>query len=162
MRASLLAIATTTLLRGARCANRCTHCPNPPVSYLTRNNTDRAPWISIRRRYTLPRLLMPYSFCLPPVECCRGTTPTQAAKSRPPTKSRAIADGGHSGGGDQRAEAWDLSESPAASVIITYTFNLVGDRPDVDLDLFPLLPHALQQPAQTRAQVSLGIFDHGG
>src|SRR5215467_1928144 len=78
------------------------------------------------------------------------------------TKSRAIADGGHSGGGDQRAEAWDLSESPAAGVIITYTFNLVGDRPDVDLDLFPLLPHALQQPAQTRAQVSLGIFDHGG
>src|ERR1035441_7952843 len=31
----------------------------------------------------LPRLLMPYSFCLPPVEYCRGTTPTQAAKSRP-------------------------------------------------------------------------------
>src|SRR4029077_9004353 len=31
----------------------------------------------------LPRLLMPNSFCLPPVEYCRGTTPTQAAKSRP-------------------------------------------------------------------------------
>jgi hypothetical protein len=42
MRASLLAIATTTLLCGARCASRRTHCPNPPVSYLTRNNTARA------------------------------------------------------------------------------------------------------------------------
>src|SRR5579871_1496215 len=24
----------------------CTHCPNPPVSYLTRSSTARAPWIS--------------------------------------------------------------------------------------------------------------------
>src|SRR5947199_331267 len=31
----------------------------------------------------LPRLLMPYSFAWPPVECCRGTRPSQAANSRP-------------------------------------------------------------------------------
>ena len=30
--------------------HRCTHCPNPPVSYLTRSSTARAPWISMRRR----------------------------------------------------------------------------------------------------------------
>src|SRR6516164_11491440 len=43
MRANLLAIATTTWLRGARWASRCTRCPNPPVWYLTRNRPERAP-----------------------------------------------------------------------------------------------------------------------
>jgi hypothetical protein len=31
----------------------------------------------------LRRLLMPNSFCLPPVEYCRDTTPSHDAKSRP-------------------------------------------------------------------------------
>ena len=35
-------------------------------------------------------LAMPYSFCLPPVEYCRGTTPTQAAKSRPRRKAASL------------------------------------------------------------------------
>jgi len=34
------------LLRGAHWASRCTHCPNPPLSYLTRKSAARAPWIS--------------------------------------------------------------------------------------------------------------------
>ena len=38
----------------------------------------------------LPRLLMPNNFCLPPVEYCRGTTPTQAAKSRPRRKAAPL------------------------------------------------------------------------
>src|SRR5439155_1101119 len=33
---------------------------------------------------------MPNSFCLPPVEYCRGTTPTQAAKSRPRRKAAPL------------------------------------------------------------------------
>jgi hypothetical protein len=35
------------------------------------------------------------------------------------TKARAVADGGHRGGGDERAEAGDLPELPAAGVVIT-------------------------------------------
>src|SRR5215471_12164580 len=50
MRASLLAIATTTLLWAARWASRCTHWPKPAVSYRMRNSTARAPWMSMRRR----------------------------------------------------------------------------------------------------------------
>src|SRR6266536_3624725 len=38
----------------------------------------------------LPRLLMPNSFCLPPGEYCRGTTPSQAAKSRPRRKAAPL------------------------------------------------------------------------
>ena len=44
---------------------------------------ERAPWISSLRRYLLPRLLMPSSRGLPPVVICRGTSPSQAARSRP-------------------------------------------------------------------------------
>ena len=36
------------------------------------------------------RLLMPSSFCLPPVECSRGTNPIQAANSRPLRKAAPL------------------------------------------------------------------------
>src|SRR6185437_541093 len=42
----------------------------------------RAPWIKSLRRYLLPRLLIPTNRGLPPVVTCRGTKPSQAAKSR--------------------------------------------------------------------------------
>src|SRR5208337_4486087 len=39
--------------------------------------------------YLLPRLLIPSSFGLPPVVNCRGTRPSQAARSRPWSKLSA-------------------------------------------------------------------------
>ena len=44
---------------------------------------ERAPWISSVRRYASPRLLIPSSVGLPPLECCRGTSPNQADTWRP-------------------------------------------------------------------------------
>jgi hypothetical protein len=44
------------------------HCPRHEPSRLTRSTAARAPWINILRRYGFPRLLMPSSFGLPPVE----------------------------------------------------------------------------------------------
>ena len=38
----------------------------------------------------LPRLLMPSSLALPPVEYCRGTKPSHAAKSRPLRKAAPL------------------------------------------------------------------------
>jgi len=35
------------------------------------------------RKYLLPSLLIPNTFCLPPVEYSPGTTPIQAARFRP-------------------------------------------------------------------------------
>ena len=75
---------------------------------------------------------------------------------------RAVADGSHRGGRDKRAKAGDLPELPASCAFITNAFNLVGDRLDLGLCLLPLLPHAIQQPAQPRAQILFGIFDHNG
>ena len=51
----------------------------------------------------------------------------------PAAKGRAVADGGHGGGGDQRAKAGDLAKTPAARIFLTDAFDLVGDRLDVDL-----------------------------
>src|SRR4051812_40675046 len=88
----------------------------------------------------LPRLLMPNSFCLPPVEYCRGTTPTQAAKSRPRRKAAplpiaatvAVETSGPKPGIWRRR--WQLAP------FITNALNLVRNGLDVDLDLLPLLP----------------------
>src|SRR3954463_1780056 len=43
--------------------------------------------MNILRRYGFPRLLMPSSLVLPPVDHCRGTSPSQAANSRPLLKA---------------------------------------------------------------------------
>ena len=48
-----------------------------------RRMTAMAPWSKSRRRYGLPRLLTPPSLVLPPVPCCVGTNPSQAAQWRP-------------------------------------------------------------------------------
>ncbi len=53
--------------------------------------TARAPWISRVRREVSPRLLMPSSVCLPPLEFCRGTNPSQAASGRPFSNGRQAA-----------------------------------------------------------------------
>src|SRR5262249_49128340 len=48
-----------------------------------RSKLALAPLIRSRRKYWLPRLDIPPRRCLPPVEFCRGTRPSQAANSRP-------------------------------------------------------------------------------
>ena len=47
----------------------------------------RAPTISSRRMSRCPIFEVRPRTCLPPVECCRGTSPSQAAKSRPRLKT---------------------------------------------------------------------------
>src|SRR5208282_1277029 len=73
--------------------------------------------------------------------------PNPSCEVAPATKRSPVADSSHGGGGDQRAEAWDLAELSAARIFITNAFNLVGDYLDVGLDLLPLLPQPIQQPA---------------
>lgn len=81
--ASLLATATETTLPCDLVSRSLIQSPDGRRSRLTRYTTDRAPWMKRRRRYSLPRLLMPSSFVLPPVERCWGTKPSQVANSRP-------------------------------------------------------------------------------
>ena len=61
---------------------------------------------------------MPSSFCLPPVECSRGTSPTQAANSRPFAKRSAVADRGDECGGCQRSDARDRVQALAGFALL--------------------------------------------
>ena len=84
MRAILLANATLTSIAGLRPTMSLSHVPclAPACTFLLMI-TLLAPMISKRRSDLSPIFVVAPSRCLPPVECCRGTRPNHAAKSRP-------------------------------------------------------------------------------
>ena len=51
---------------------------------------------------------------------------------------------GYGSGGDQWAEARDLTELLAAHILLTNALNLIRDHRNVDLSLLPLLPQPIQ------------------
>jgi len=53
------------------------------VLFSTTLSADLAPWINNILRYVSPRLLIPSNQFLPPLLCCLGVNPNQAAISRP-------------------------------------------------------------------------------
>src|SRR5579864_6189050 len=53
-------------------------------------------------------------------------------------KGRAIADGSHGCGRDQRAEAGDLAKTPAKCILIADTLDRLCDRLNINLHLLPL------------------------
>ena len=77
MRALLLASATVASRAGRRPSTPAalSHCP-------ARKAIDVAPRTSEVRTVLLPALVMRPNHALPPVECWRGTKPSQAAKCR--------------------------------------------------------------------------------
>src|SRR5437660_1359014 len=86
MRAILLASATATTLKGRR-ARSCVSQRYFSGFCLARRKTECAPTTRMRRKQRSPCLEIGPSFCLPPVESCRGTSPIQAAKLRPDRKT---------------------------------------------------------------------------
>src|SRR5216684_1054041 len=84
--AILLASATATTLNGRR-ARSCVSQGYFSGCWRARRKTAWAPTMRMRRRYWSPCFEIGPSFCLPPVESCRGTIPIQAAKSRPDRKT---------------------------------------------------------------------------
>jgi hypothetical protein len=81
IRAILLASAIATSISGLRSNIRLSHKPAIPFR-LAHWTTDMAPMISNRRISRCPIFDVRPSRSLPPLECCRGTRPSQAAKSR--------------------------------------------------------------------------------
>src|SRR6516165_7861340 len=75
MRAVLLASATATTRLGRRWRRPITH--GSALVAFERSRLALAPLIRRRRKYWLPRLDIPPRRCLPPVEFCRGTRPSQ-------------------------------------------------------------------------------------
>src|SRR6516165_3378962 len=91
MRASLLANATASLFLCNRSDAELSHGPKLYRAQLCgRIRRTLAAWISSVRRYLLPRLEMRPRIDRPPVLYCRGTSPNQAAKSRPRSKASSL------------------------------------------------------------------------
>src|SRR5579862_9837302 len=83
MRAILLASATVATCGRLRDVRLTSHVLRPEDCLVFCSRTVCAPCTKSFRRYLFPRLLVPVSFCLPPVECSPGTTPSQAENPRP-------------------------------------------------------------------------------
>src|SRR6202043_1527320 len=82
IRASLLASATVTRRAGFFARSALIHSASAPLRLLTLRSSEVAERTSSFLMWRFP-LLMPPSVCLPPLEFCRGVSPSQAAKSRP-------------------------------------------------------------------------------
>ena len=82
VRAMRLASATTTSIFGLRASIRESHEPSGAPLCAAHRTTATAPTISGRRKSRWPNFEVRPSRSLPPLECCRGVRPTQAAKSR--------------------------------------------------------------------------------
>ena len=82
-RAILLASAAATSIFGFRASMRESHDPLAIDVRPNRLRRDIAPMISSLRMSVWPAFDIRPSRSLPPDECCRGTRPSHAAKSRP-------------------------------------------------------------------------------
>ena len=72
-----------TSILGLRASIRPSQDPAAVPCLTALRTTELAPMIRSRRSVRSPIFEVVPSFCLPPVECCEGVSPTQAAKSRP-------------------------------------------------------------------------------
>src|SRR3954452_11249904 len=85
-RAILLASAIATSIFGLRASMRCSQLPSGAPLRKAERTTVIAPMISRRRISRWPIFEIFPKTCSPPVECCRGTSPSQVAKLRPRLK----------------------------------------------------------------------------
>ncbi len=83
MRAILFANAMAPSIRGLRASIRPSQEFSAGGLIFAPEITAMAPMISNLQISRCPDLLVRPSRCLPPLECCRGTRPNQAEKSRP-------------------------------------------------------------------------------
>jgi hypothetical protein len=87
---------------------------------------------------------MPPSRSLPPVECCRGTSPIHAAKSRPDLKS-LVCDSRSNGRGPDHANPGHGFEAAAHVIGTTIGVNGAVQSPDLQFQSSELIDNGLQR-----------------
>src|SRR5580698_5141741 len=102
----------------------------------------------MRRRYSLPDLLMPSSLVLPPVECCRGTNPNQAARSRPFSEADAVTNRGNECCRNNWPEAWHFHQAMAAIIHLRDAGELSTGFSDLPFELVPFMLQLTNQVQQ--------------
>src|SRR5579862_1614725 len=108
----------------------------------------------------LPRLLMPSSLALPPVEYCRGTRPSQAAKSRPLRKAAPLP---------MAATMAVATIGPIPGICRMRVTTRIGGEDRFQLkaeffnlgfDCLPLVPKKIDQVPHLRCQVEVGVLNN--
>src|SRR3954451_9533515 len=154
MRAILLAKATRTSIGGLQASMRAIQEPAGAPWRAAQRRTALAPMISRRRRVRSPIFEVAPSFCLLPVECWSGVSPTQAAKSRP---RRKVCAGGGQGvpetGGPQATPGGGLSRqgdrvhraNPVLDHERMHFFFLLGPLDDLTIQILNLLVEPMKR-----------------
>src|SRR4051794_23949243 len=147
MRASLFASATVTSRTGRRASTPRTHRPALLSQRVARQTMEVAPSTSSLRISALPAFVIPPKRVLPPVECCRGTRPSQAAKCRALLKApmwsptvAAIREA------VIRPDAGDRGQAPCGRVLARVAHDLLLER-----------RHALGHRSAVRVQLRHGL-----
>ena len=151
MRASLLASATVCLFLCNRSDAALSHAPKLYRDQLWgRIRSTLAAWINNVRKYLLPRLEMRPRIERPSVLCCRGTRPSQAAKSRPRSNASPGADRRHHGGRDQRPNPGNTRQPPAPGLGLAEFFNVARDGLDALIQAAPVFIKTADQLGRPR------------
>jgi hypothetical protein len=105
---------------------------------------------------------MPPSRSLPPDECCRGTSPIHAAKSRPDFEVTRVCDSGSDGRGPDYAYPGDGLE--AAAHIIGTTMGVDGaiQSPDLQFQSSELIDNGLQRHRRWKSFAITPVRDDRG
>ena len=135
-------------------------------AYYKWGSAARAPCMNNVRRYLLPRLLIASSRGLPPVVDCRGTRPSQAARSLPRAKDsalpiaavRAVAIMTPTPGIDasRRASARCLAQD--ANSLSNAAIRI--ERRDPTIKFLPLRAHVADQGPYPRTQTATLLLVH--
>src|SRR5215472_15736974 len=160
MRAVLLASATATTRLGRRWRSPITH--GSALVAFERSKLALAPLIRSRRKYWLPRLDIPPRRCLPPVEFCRGTRPSQAANSRPLRKPLGSTTVAAMAVAIDRADARNARQALADGVALVPGHELLLDRRNRRLQLLNLCRQHLEHLARQIRQPRVALIAHNG
>lgn len=116
--------ATVTLLTCIRAYCWSSHLTSRSRLRFIFSTQERAPWRMRRPRWPFPRLLMPCTAVLPPVQCSHVTGPSHTARSRarlnfrasPTSAKRAVA---------PWAQSWDRMQAAGSVVALRHRPYLV-------------------------------------
>src|SRR5271165_1602581 len=100
---------------------------------------------------------MPRSFGLPPVVNCRGTRPSQAARSRPRSKLSACPMAAIKSGCDDRSDAGDRGQTASLFVVFHPADELRIESRYPSIELGPLRPSVGDEQDHSRAQTGSAL-----
>src|SRR6516165_3288809 len=161
MRASLLANATASLFLCNRSDAELSHGPKLYRAQLCgRIRRTFAAWISSVRRYLLPRLEMRPRIDRPPVLYCRGTSPSQAAKSRPRSNASPLPIAATMAVEISGPDPGNTHQLPALSLRPAEDFNLAGDGFDTLVQAAPVFIEIADQLGRAGRDLFLSVIEY--